>query len=415
MAIGDKRGTVVVGAASTEYTLANEIKSDYNTHIASTTYHVAADSTNTVGSADSTTLATVLTLANEIKADFNAHLILSGVHRTNDVHNRVQTADAQDAASVYLLLNDIKARYNDHVANTHVHKAADTSNTVSSADTNNSAPNIDFNADGGAVLVELTGASSWDGTVDFQSTPDGSTFYNIPYVSRNTITPAFSVTQISSPSTAAIYLLLGPLSQVRIAVGVGSTGTLTIVWRTISDAQYLTMTKLLANSGIDIGDVDVLSGTAEVISVVHHPFGKGALTINGIQYSAELTTSTDVYEVVESATITQPTGYTLTEIEFGLTGRNKSSSTAETVVFKWEASDAGSSWTDLFAEQTHAASAVAYEEETWSGRFAPTGNFLGTSASFQVRYVIKSGSAGGETALGSTKSSSFIIAHYRRT
>jgi len=173
--------------------------------------------------------------------------------------------------------------------------------------------------------------------------------------------------------------------------------------------------KLAANSGVDIGDVDILSGTAEVISVLHHPFGKGALTIDGVQRSAELTTSTDVYEVVETATITQPVGYTLTEIELGLTGRNKSSSTVETVVFKWEASDAGSSWEDLFAEQTHAAGASAYEEETWSGRFAPTGNFLGTGATFQIRYVIKSGGAGGETALGSTKSSSYILCRYRRT
>lgn len=191
--------------------------------------------------------------------------------------------------------------------------------------------------------------------------------------------------------------------------------------RTGSKNQALVTGRIAyGHDGTDAYPFNVTSGglvpqPLDIVEVTHHPFGKGALTIDGVQRSAELTTSTDVYEAVESVTITQPTGYTLTEIEFGLTGRNKSSSTVETVVFKWEASDAGSSWEDLFAEQTHAASAAAYEEETWSGRFAPTGNFLGTGATFQVRYVIKSGSAGGETALGSTKSSSYIICRYRRS
>lgn len=95
------------------------------------------------------------------------------------------------------------------------------------------AVNKDFNADGGAVLVELTGASSWDGTVDFQTTPDGATFYNVPYINRAVVAPTQSVAQISSPSTATLYLILGPLSQVRIACGAGTTGTLTVVYRTI--------------------------------------------------------------------------------------------------------------------------------------------------------------------------------------
>ena len=148
---------------------------------------------------------------------------------------------------------------------------------------------------------------------------------------------------------------------------------------------------------------------------LHHPFGKGSLLQNGGQYSALHTTTTDNYESAETVTITQPVGYTLTEIEFCLTGANQSSSTAEAVLFKWQASDAGTLWEDLCAEQTHAADAAALEEETWAGVFAPTGNFLGTGSSFQVRYAIKSGSAAGETAKGKTKASSYIICRYRRT
>lgn len=93
------------------------------------------------------------------------------------------------------------------------------------------AANIDFNADGGSVLVEITGASSWDGTVDFEATPDGVTFYNIPYVRRDQIDLAPSVAQISSPSTAILYELMGPLHQIRINCGAGTTGTLTVVHR----------------------------------------------------------------------------------------------------------------------------------------------------------------------------------------
>jgi len=277
MGSGDKRGTVFVPAADSEYTLANEIKSDYNSHRASTTYHKAADSTNAVSSSDATTLATVLTLANEIKKDYNAHLIESGVHRINDTHNKVLTADAIDEASVFTLLNEIKAKYTAHIANSEVHKEADTSNTVSATDCGDDAPSIDFNADGGSVLVELTGASSWDGTVDFQTTPDGSTFYNIPYINRATITPTPTVAQISSPSTATIYLLLGPLSQVRIAVGAGTTGTLTVVWRTIAMSD-LSVAYLTAGTNV-IGKVknDPTFTTATGSSAIAKAVAPGAL------------------------------------------------------------------------------------------------------------------------------------------
>tara|TARA_Y100000310_G_scaffold332795_1_gene409050 strand:+ start:2164 stop:3249 length:1086 start_codon:yes stop_codon:yes gene_type:complete len=247
--IGNKRGTVFVPAADSEYTLANEIKSDYNTHRVSTSYHVVADSTNTVDSTNATSLVTVLTLVNEIKADYNAHLILSGVHNSNDIYNKVEVSDAIDESTVFALVNDIKRKYTAHIANTSFHKLEDTGDRVSSQDAGDDAPEIDFNADGGSALVELTGASGWDGTVDFQTTPDGSTFFNIPYISRSTITPTPSVAQISSPTTAAIYLLLGPLSQVRIAVGAGASGSVTVVYRTIT-SEFLVPAYLAAGTNV---------------------------------------------------------------------------------------------------------------------------------------------------------------------
>jgi len=62
---------------TTAIALLNAIKADYNTHRASTTYHYAADSTNSVATADATDQASADTLGNDIKAKFNAHIQLA--------------------------------------------------------------------------------------------------------------------------------------------------------------------------------------------------------------------------------------------------------------------------------------------------------------------------------------------------
>jgi len=171
--------------------------------------------------------------------------------------------------------------------------------------------------------------------------------------------------------------------------------------------------KLAANSGVDIGDVDVASIIDSLITKVRHPFGKGSLTTDGVQYCTEVTEITNAaYIEIEKVTIQQPTGMTLEEIEFGLTGAVGSSGATDAKNWKWQASDNGIDWQDLIAEQTQAAGA-AYADVSCSGRFAPTGNFLGTSSSFQVRMVVKSGGAT-DTAKGKTKNSSYVELRYRR-
>lgn len=95
------------------------------------------------------------------------------------------------------------------------------------------ATDIDFNANGGAVLVDLNIASSWDGSVDFQATLDGSNYFNTRYTEMGTLTPAWSISQLTSLSTKRYYLP-GPLTQVRISASAGTTGTLTVVYRTVS-------------------------------------------------------------------------------------------------------------------------------------------------------------------------------------
>ncbi len=147
-----------------------------------------------------------------------------------------------------------------------------------------------------------------------------------------------------------------------------------------------------------------------VVEHVEHPFGKGDLTSDGIQWSAEKTTSTDDYETVEEVNINPPALGTVIEFEFGLTCAVKSSGATESILFKWQARNKGGTWVDLHSEVTYPADASAYSEYTYSGRFKPAANF--NAVPFDVRLAVKSGGAGGENAIGKTKSSSYVKVVY---
>ncbi len=143
-----------------------------------------------------------------------------------------------------------------------------------------------------------------------------------------------------------------------------------------------------------------------IMEHIEHPFAKGDLTSDGIQWSAEKTTSTDNYETVEQVTVNPPALGAIIEFEFGLTCAVKSSGATESVLFKWQARNKGGTWVDLRSEITCAADASAYKEYTCSGRFQPVANF--NAVPFDVQLLVKSGGAGGENAVGKTKSSSYV-------
>ena len=147
-----------------------------------------------------------------------------------------------------------------------------------------------------------------------------------------------------------------------------------------------------------------------VIEHIEHPFAKGNLTSDGVQWSAEKTTTTDDYETVEEVTVSPPALGAVIEFEFGLTCAVKSSGALESVLFKWQARNKGGTWVDLHSEVTYPANASAYKEYTYSGRFKPVANF--NAVPFDLRLVIKSGVAGGENAIGKTKNSSFVKVIY---
>lgn len=89
--------------------------------------HVAQDAVNTaligardtfvaaggVGGADQTATNTFV---NAIKSYFNAHLTQSGVHVTNDTTNTIGTADATNLATCEALVNVMRTKVNAHVA-----------------------------------------------------------------------------------------------------------------------------------------------------------------------------------------------------------------------------------------------------------------------------------------------------------
>jgi len=147
-----------------------------------------------------------------------------------------------------------------------------------------------------------------------------------------------------------------------------------------------------------------------VVEHIEHPFARGSLTADGVQWSAEHTTTTDDYEEVESVTIKPPALGEVLEYEFGLTCAVKSSGATESVLLKWQARNQGGTWVDLHDEVTYAANASTYREYTYSGRFKPVANF--DAVPFEVRLMVKSGGAGGETATGKTKSSSYVKVIY---
>jgi hypothetical protein len=147
-----------------------------------------------------------------------------------------------------------------------------------------------------------------------------------------------------------------------------------------------------------------------LVEHVEHPFARGSLTSDGVQWSAEHATTTDDYEAVESVAVTPPALGKVLEFEFGLTCAVKSSGASESAQFKWQARNQGGAWVDLTSEVTYAADASAWKEYTYSGRFAPVAGF--DTIPFEVRLVVRSGGAGGETAVGKAKGSSYVRVTY---
>jgi hypothetical protein len=137
----DTSNTVAWSAAGSlddSIELAHEIKTDYEAHRASTTYHSAADGTNTIAAAS--LITTIMAILNEMKTDFNAHIVRVATCHTNDDDLTVQaSATATDRASSITLVNQLRTEYEDHrvrlldAGSAAVHGSADTVNVCAVA------------------------------------------------------------------------------------------------------------------------------------------------------------------------------------------------------------------------------------------------------------------------------------------
>ena len=147
-----------------------------------------------------------------------------------------------------------------------------------------------------------------------------------------------------------------------------------------------------------------------VIEHTEHPFAKGNLTSDGIQWSTEKdTTTAGVDAEVENETVKPPALGAMIEVEFSLTAgfRAVSSGTAD-VTFKWQARNQGGDWVDLHEAVTKANIGTTYVEEARSGRFALAEGF--DALPFDVRLVIRCDEANEGRA--KVKNSSYVRVKY---
>jgi len=129
--------------------------------------------------------------------------------------------------------------------------------------------------------------------------------------------------------------------------------------------------------------------TVTVVEHVEYPFGKGNLTADGIQWSAERDTAGAGVDVeVEAVVVKPPARGEIIEFEFGLTAsfRAVTSATAD-LTYKWQGRNKGGTWTDLHTPVVKTNIGMTYVEETRSGRFKPVTDF--NSLPFELRLVIQ--------------------------
>lgn len=147
-----------------------------------------------------------------------------------------------------------------------------------------------------------------------------------------------------------------------------------------------------------------------IVEYAEYPFGKGNLTSDGVQWSAEVDTTTpDTDVAIETITVKPPALGAMLEVEFGLTAAFKavSSATAD-LIYKWQARNKGGTWVDLHTAVTKTDIGTSYVEETRSGRFKAVTSF--DSFPFEVRLVLQCNEANQGRA--KVKNSSYVRVKY---
>jgi hypothetical protein len=114
--------------------LGQDLITKYEAHIANTTVHVGADSTNVV--TELGVAVEIYTLLNEMKVDYEAHRVLTAgsVHAGADATNVISADNATTKATAILLANDLRTQFIANFANVTTHHGADGSGDAPTSD-----------------------------------------------------------------------------------------------------------------------------------------------------------------------------------------------------------------------------------------------------------------------------------------
>lgn len=123
---GDSRSPVATPAtvdaanassAPTSLTLVNQIRQLWIQHRNDDLAHkVSGEATLALSNGVATNLTEAMSLANELKADFNVHIAAATWHYTTDGTNVITSTDASDQTSLNTLANELKTDFNAHIA-----------------------------------------------------------------------------------------------------------------------------------------------------------------------------------------------------------------------------------------------------------------------------------------------------------
>ena len=156
-----------------------------------------------------------------------------------------------------------------------------------------------------------------------------------------------------------------------------------------------------------------------ILTEVFHPFGRGALTSTGAQYSTMVSTAGSTsYITVEEVTIPMATNAMLKEVEFGLTVGLGISVTTDSPKVKYLIKDDAQTSYDTLIEFTsttlaaQASTGTTVYDFTCAGMKTPSdGTYFTGKGTFQIACQVAA-NASTSNARGETKNSSYVSYQY---
>ncbi len=118
---------------TTSMALANSAKAKLNAHFQSYPTHLLPDASSVISVLDATDVNSLILLVQSLKSGYEAHRIRQGAHGHDDDPTGITAPVATEITSVCILLNNIKSVYEAHRVNTDVHMGADTLHPIVSA------------------------------------------------------------------------------------------------------------------------------------------------------------------------------------------------------------------------------------------------------------------------------------------